>query len=192
MSVEYSAETAAKRRADLLEQIRSHDIIINSSKREIAKLEKELATSLRPVEPLPLPAHGPTGVVVVTFQKKYPIGGTYTYAAIRSGSGPAKWCITQTLAAKKLRPMLTWNGLLDFIGEENWGSIVELRPHRAVDTDPSRGEPAQEGDINVAEKKPARAHSAGGLLGVSSDDMRRELRRRESFAQMQAAVLGQY
>jgi hypothetical protein len=87
---------------------------------EIANLEKRLRDSLKPAEPTTY-TDRPT---VIRFSKTYGDNPTrYNYAAIRSGNGLCQWAITQTTSAHSPQPMLTWDGLLNFMGSGNWPTI---------------------------------------------------------------------
>lgn len=79
-----------------------------------ARLEEE---ARRPQEPV--------NGSVIRFEK-YASGRTYRYAAVNfvpsNGQDIRRWAITNTVSGVEGR--YTWTGLLNFIGEANWESIV--------------------------------------------------------------------
>jgi hypothetical protein len=93
----------------------------------IVKLEDELAAAKKLLEQRPAE---PSGMGTVVRFKKF--GQAYSFAAIRVADGIVThngyWYVTQdgTRTSRQGIPPKTWDGLLDWIGERNFGTIEVL------------------------------------------------------------------
>lgn len=134
----------------LTQSVNRGNIRISELRREKLDLERRLEQFL----PKPPDTYGPKPVFI-TFSKKWPSTGDklYNYAAIGHGG---KWAITQTSRADEVLPPLSWRELLDFIGEDQWGSISRLihLPMISLSTveSPRRWRPVDSYDITVQDR----------------------------------------